>query len=57
MLISFEWKDLAKSIEKKVTKLLNGIKLQYTDDNLKVLLRYALGLGNYLNGQSARGGR
>jgi diaphanous 1 len=30
--------------------------MQREDENIRILLRYALGAGNYLNGQSIRGG-
>ena len=40
----------------KLEKFLTAFELQRKDDGLRVLMRYALAVGNYLNGQSTRGG-
>lgn len=56
MLISYDWIRLTNGIDSKIEKLLNGIDLQLADENLKIMLEYALAAGNYLNGTSSRGG-
>lgn len=56
MLISYDWIRLTNGIDEKIMKLLNGINIQLEDEDLKIMLQYALAAGNYLNGQSSRGG-
>ncbi|CAD8139672.1 unnamed protein product [Paramecium octaurelia] len=56
IVISYEWTGLYESVEAKQNKIENGIKLQQEDKKLQIMLEYSLGYGNYLNGQSTRGG-
>ncbi|CAD8146639.1 unnamed protein product [Paramecium pentaurelia] len=56
IVISYEWMGLYESVEAKQNKIENGIKLQQEDKKLQIMLEYSLGYGNYLNGQSTRGG-
>lgn len=51
-----EWSNHYSSAVKRFLKFKKGFIMQRDDENIRVLLRYALGAGNYLNGQSVRGG-
>lgn len=51
---NYDW--LLNDYVYKVDKFLEITKRCKSDDNLITILKYALAIGNYMNGQSARGG-
>lgn len=54
--VYYDWPELAAGIKAKQDKLKVGISMQREDKKLPILLQYSLAYGNYLNGQSAKGG-
>ncbi|CAD8063467.1 unnamed protein product [Paramecium primaurelia] len=52
----FNYKELVEDIQSKINIFQNLIGKTKNDKSTKVVMEYALAAGNYMNGQSARGG-
>lgn len=50
------YQDLVDDLQLKIKKTDEVIKRTVDDDTIYILMEYILGIGNYLNGQSVRGG-
>ncbi|CAD8167307.1 unnamed protein product [Paramecium octaurelia] len=52
----YNYKELAVDLQTKINIFKNLMEITKNDQNTKVFMEYALAAGNYMNGQSARGG-